>query len=68
MSKNQILDNWKWPFLRINSYGSNELMCPHGVGHGGTHGCDGCCTNKSFKIAYKNYGKTKSKSKKISSK
>ena len=20
-----------------------EYYCPHGVGHGGVHGCDGCC-------------------------
>lgn len=30
--------------------GKKELRCPHGVGHGGIHGCDGCCADESFKI------------------
>lgn len=24
-------------------HGRREVFCPHGVGHGGIHGCDGCC-------------------------
>ncbi len=43
------LKNWKWPFQRINSGGDKEYACPHGIGHGGIHGCDGCCHHKSFK-------------------
>lgn len=34
---------WNWPFQRINLGGAKEYACPHGVGHGGLHGCDGCC-------------------------
>lgn len=31
-----------------------ELLCPHGIGHDmGVHGCDGCCSDKSFKKAWK---------------
>lgn len=40
------LKGWKWPYG-----GRGELTCPHGVGHGGTHGCDGCCSHPSFKKA-----------------
>jgi hypothetical protein len=30
-----------------------ELYCEHGVGHGyHVHGCDGCCSHKSFEGAY----------------
>jgi hypothetical protein len=39
---------WHWPFLRINFGGDIELMCEHGVGHGGLHGCDGCCRDKEY--------------------
>lgn len=39
---------WHWPFLRINSNGAKEYACEHGVGHGGIHGCDGCCKDKNF--------------------
>ena len=46
-----VLKNWKWPYLRINSGGSKEYECPHGVGHGGLHGCDGCCLHKSYEKA-----------------
>lgn len=35
---------WHWPFKRINFNGAKEYSCRHGVGHGGIHGCDGCCT------------------------
>jgi len=30
-----------------------ELACEHGVGHGGIHGCDGCCSDPSFEKAWK---------------
>lgn len=43
------LDGWHWPFLRVNFGGAKEYACPHGVGHGGLHGCDGCCRHRSFK-------------------
>ena len=39
---------WEWPLLRTNSGGDIEFMCPHGVGHGGTHGCDGCCKELDY--------------------
>ncbi len=39
--------DWHWPY-----HGRGELSCPHGVGHGGFHGCDGCCTHESFLKAY----------------
>ena len=42
------LENWTWPYARINTSGAKEYACPHGVGHGGIHGCDGCCRNKSY--------------------
>lgn len=42
------LKDWDWPFLRINCCGAKEYECPHGVGHGGIHGCDGCCAHESF--------------------
>lgn len=32
-----------------------ELMCEHGIGHGGIHGCDGCCSDPSFEIAWKKF-------------
>lgn len=47
------LNEWHWPFLRINSNGAKEYMCPHGVGHGGIHGCEGCCSHKSYTKALK---------------
>ncbi len=31
---------WDWPWN-----GRGELACKHGIGHGGIHGCDGCCWN-----------------------
>ena len=34
-----------------------EILCPHGVGHGkGIHGCDGCCSKLKDEKApgYKN--------------
>jgi hypothetical protein len=46
-----ILNNWPWPFQRFNFGGAREYACPHGVGHGGVHGCDGCCTHPSYKRA-----------------
>lgn len=42
---------WHWPFLRINSNGAREYQCPHGVGHGGIHCCDGCCQTEEAKLA-----------------
>jgi hypothetical protein len=34
-----------------------ELYCPHGIGHGHhVHGCDGCCSKKEWKAAWKKYG------------
>ena len=30
-----------------------ELDCEPGVGHGGIHGCDGCCSKPSFSKAWK---------------
>ena len=30
-----------------------ELDCQHGIGHGGVHGCDGCCSHESFNKAWK---------------
>ena len=41
---------WHWPFLRVNSNGAKEYACPHGVGHGGIHGCDGCCSDMAFPV------------------
>ena len=36
--------NWtKYPRAK------KELACEHGVGHGGVHGCDGCCFKKAWK-------------------
>jgi len=54
--ENQLKENkppddlieWNWPYLRVNSSGAKEYMCPHGVGHGGIHGCDGCCGHESY--------------------
>ncbi len=43
------LKQWVWPFLRVNSGGAKEFKCPCGVGHGGMHGCCGCCQHPSFK-------------------
>lgn len=40
--------NWK-RYPRVKK----ELMCEHGVGHGGMHGCDGCCKDPSFKESWK---------------
>lgn len=45
--KSKTLISWKWPYA-----GRGELLCPHGVGHGGIHGCDGCCGSPSFKKAW----------------
>lgn len=42
------LENWNWPYLRMNSNGAKEYACPHGTGHGGIHGCDGCCGHQSY--------------------
>jgi hypothetical protein len=52
-TKKDILKDWKWPYLRINSGGDKEYSCPHGVGHGGTHLCCGCCSHPSYKKAVK---------------
>lgn len=45
---NDLLATWDWPYQRINSNGAKEYSCPHGVGHGGIHGCDGCCRAENF--------------------
>lgn len=42
------LASWDWPYLRTNFNGAKEYMCPHGTGHGGIHGYDGCCSHKSY--------------------
>jgi hypothetical protein len=52
------LKNWKWPFQRINFGGSTEYACPHGIGHGGVHGCDGCCDHPSYKKEVQNARRT----------
>jgi hypothetical protein len=39
------LATWDWP-----DWGRGELGCPHGVGHGGIHGCDGCCSHPSYEV------------------
>lgn len=39
---------WHWPFLRVNFGGAKEYACKHGQGHGGIHGCDGCCKDPNF--------------------
>lgn len=44
---------WHWPYQRTNSNGAKEYACRHGVGHGGIHGCDGCCQDESFPRAQK---------------
>lgn len=47
------LDGWHWPFQRYS--GSNaEYACPHGIGHSiaEVHGCDGCCSHKSFQYRF----------------
>lgn len=46
---NEELKGWHWPYLRVNFGGDKEYACPHGIGHGGMHGCDGCCRHESFK-------------------
>ena len=63
------LINWDWPDAGINSNGALEHFCPHGVGHGGIHGCDGCCQHESFKRVTKGdkNGKKKKGKKKRSS-
>lgn len=47
--KNYELEDWHWPYQRINSGGAREYECPHGIGHGGVHGCDGCCSHESYR-------------------
>jgi len=45
------LEKWHWPPIRAKREGYDlvmEYMCPHGIGHGGVHGCDGCCSHPSF--------------------
>lgn len=54
-------EGWKWPYLRRNFGGSIELECPHGVGHGGVHGCCGCCRHESYTKALKAFMAQKSK-------
>lgn len=45
---NKLSKIWHWPFQRINSNGAIEFSCQHGVGHGGIHGCDGCCKDLDY--------------------
>ena len=52
-----MLEDWGWPYQRVNFFGSLEYACPHGIGHGGVHGCDGCCSHPSY--ARKNPAVTK---------
>lgn len=52
MKKKSKNKPWHWPYLRINSSGAKEYACPHGIGHGGLHGCDGCCQDKNFPGKY----------------
>lgn len=47
----QVEKPWAWPFQRINSNGAREYACSHGIGHGGLHGCDGCCQSEEAKLA-----------------
>lgn len=56
----EILNSWNWPYLRTNFSGSKEYKCPHGIGHGGIHGCDFCCSHKSFLKAVQNEKSKKS--------
>lgn len=38
-----------WPWPRYARYdGKVEYRCPHEIGHGGVHGCDGCCADPRF--------------------
>lgn len=48
MRQDYDLKNWKWPHYRRHD-SKVEWACPHGVGHGGIHGCDGCCSHESFR-------------------
>lgn len=48
MPKPMKVSDWK-RYPRIKK----ELLCPHGIGHGGIHGCDGCCDDPSFREAWK---------------
>ena len=48
LPKDWTLENWNWPYLRVNTSGAKEYACPDGVGHGGIHGCDGCCGHPSY--------------------
>ncbi len=57
--KEDELKDWKWPFLRINFNGAKEYECPHGVGHGGFHGCEGCCSHPSFEKMTQKHRETK---------
>ncbi len=42
-----------------------ELYCKHGVGHGfHVHGCDGCCSDKSFAKEFKKRRKNVRKNRK----
>ena len=52
----KVIKAWHWPFLRINSGGDKEYACRHGIGHGGMHGCDGCCRDKDFPQPQKRKG------------
>lgn len=48
LQKKQPKKPWHWSFQRVNFGGTKEYACRHGVGHGGIHGCDGCCSDPSF--------------------
>jgi len=67
LSQNKPVDelhNWHWPYAGVNMSGAKEYDCPHGVGHGGIHGCDGCCGHESFRrVTQKKKQKRKKKKK-----
>ena len=57
MNDKEKLKVWDWPYMRMSGE-HKEYECPHGVGHSidGIHGCDGCCSDTSFKMAAQRRG------------
>lgn len=49
---NKVEKRWN-PVWKVAKRPKKELDCVHGVGHGYVHGCDGCCSHESFKIAWR---------------
>jgi len=45
LSDREYPGGWK---TALRADGRVEYSCPHGVGHGGIHGCDGCCGRDDF--------------------